>query len=248
MLNPAPRLAVDHATFPITSQSPISTTDTNKAHSSYLFKPASLDATSATGTPTPSLGRVKIVFAESKNPGAYEAAEALAKTFESTLKEHLVWKDHGYYDEEDDVDREHPEAAGYGTTIADTLTSYARMFSNKLAELTESHVQNSAPIRPTEPGDSVKSLASSTEGFTNRVAEVTGAVASTITTVVHDSAKYVGEVAHNTAQEIDQKYIGGGGKPGPIRQQVNETAQGVKEMGQAAYNEAAIAGQGIKDA
>lgn len=240
-------LAVDHATFPITARAPISPTETNHAHPSYVFRPAGLEAATNPEKSIGGLGKVKIVFAESKNPGEYEAAEALSRAFEATLREHKVWKDHGYYDEEDEVDREHPEGASYGTTIADTLTSYARMFSNKVAQLTDSHVENSAPLRPTQPGDSVKALAHSSEGFTNRLAEVTTSVATTITNVVHDSAKYVGEMAHQTAQDLDQKY-GSGGHPGPVRQQVNETALGVKEMGKAAYDDAAVAGQGLKEA
>ena len=238
---------VDHATFPITVKAPISPVETNQAHPSYVFRPAGLDAATSPNQAVGGLGKVKIVFAESKNPSDYEAVEALARAFESTLREHKVWKDHGYYDDEDEIDREHPEAAGYGTTVADTLTSYARMFSNKLAQLTDSHVDNSAPLRPTQPGDGIKSLAHSSEGLTSRIAGVTGVMATTIGNVVHDTAKYVGDMAHQTAQDLDQKY-GSGGHPGPVRQQVNETAQGVKEMGQAAYNEAAIAGKGAMDA
>lgn len=193
------------------------------------------------------MGKVKIVFSESKTPQDYEAIEALARAFESTLREHGVWKDHGYYEDEDEIDREHPEAAGYGTTVADTLTSYARMFSTKLSQLTDSHVDNSVPARPTEPGDSVKSLAHSTEGFTSQLAGVTGRVATTITNVVHDSAKYVGDMAHQTAQDLNQKY-GSGGQPGPVRKQVDETAKGIGEMGKAVYDEAAVAGRGAMNA
>jgi hypothetical protein len=237
---------VDHATFPVTSRTPLSPADTTKAHASLVFRPSTLEA-AGSETSNNALGKVKIVFKDSVSPGEYEASDALIKRLEYILKEHQLWKEIGYYDEEDELDRADPQAAGYGTVIADTLSSYARLFSSKLSSFTESHVQSTSPLRPTEPGDSIKSMASSTEGFTQKAADVTHSIAQAVQTVVHDGSKYLANTVHDTANDLDKKYAGGA-QPGPIREQVNETATGVKEMGGAVWEEVSLAGTGAKEA
>lgn len=254
------RFPVDHCTFPVTAKSPVSPTDTIDAHANYILRPARLEdahpASSsessephAAAKPLGGLGKVKIVLKSSTSPEDYDRIEALAKQFERILKDHHALKEYGYYDEEDEIDAADPEHAGYGLTIADTLNSYATLFSNKLAALTDSHTRSTEPLRPTtEPGDSVKSMANESETLTSRLAEYSHSLAQTVSNAVHEGAQYVGGVVGDSAANVDKQYLDGGDQPGETRQQVNEAAKSVKEQGQQGWKQASLAGQGVADA
>lgn len=240
------RVAVDHATFPITSSTPITPTDTTQALSSYAFVPTSLKSSVSDGG-IRGLGKVKIVFKQSSSSAEYESLAALAKQFEGILHEKKLWKDKGYYDDEDEAAKASPTAAGYGTTIADTLTKYANLFSTKLTELTEQNIKSTPGGNIGAPSDSLKSVASTTESFTKQVSEFTHQAAEVISSAVHDGGKFVGGYVNQTAKDLSGPPVSDAEK-GEVRREAEQTAKGVKEMAEAGWEEVKIAGEGAKNA
>ncbi|KAJ9093066.1 hypothetical protein QFC21_006559 [Naganishia friedmannii] len=216
------------ASFLIKEGAPVVKTDTNHEHASFLFAPA-LPETHAQagkdlganggelGTPatttaasvlSPSkLGKIKLVPAESHSPTQYEQTESLALQFETILKEHKCWKEQGYYDLEDELALADPSSASYGTTIADKLTYYGRIVSQRLSGLTQPSASSPAATTaepPLVPSDTTASaVAAQTAKTTHTISEYTHTAGQTLTHVVHDGAAYLGSLAATAVAQVE---------------------------------------------
>ncbi|KAJ9110720.1 hypothetical protein QFC20_002761 [Naganishia adeliensis] len=196
-------LSVGHATFPITPKTPAVKTDTTEQHAAFTFKP--LLAEHAAGE---RVGKVKVTLKPSTGPAEYERTEAQAMVLEKSLRDLGCFHQPDYYELEDEADAAAGEAAGYGTTIADTLTSYGKWIASRVEAFTNSRIEGTpATTTPANVPQGVKGAAESVKTGSATVASYTHGATETIGEVVHDGAKYLGALAGGAYKSIHDAVV-----------------------------------------
>jgi hypothetical protein len=124
-------LSVAHASFPLLPTAPVHRIQSNAQHASYLFSPLPSDGGQA-------IGSVLIKLADSRNPGEWEASEALSRKFEDLLKEKGVWEVVDEDDEDDSLNlagSQNPK--GWGETIGDVIAGAGKAVADRLTSYTD---------------------------------------------------------------------------------------------------------------
>lgn len=177
-------LSVGGAAFPLTRETPVVKTDTTAQHASYLFRPRMGDHAGG------GVGKVKITLKESTGPDEYERTEAHAQALEGTLRALGCWHDQDYYELEDEADAA-AAGEGYGTTIADTLTSYGKWIAHRLEAL----------AHPAAAPEAVSHTAQQEKAGSTTAATAHGATES-LSEAVHEGARYLGALAGEAYKSI----------------------------------------------
>lgn len=196
-------ISVGHATFPVTPRTPVVKTDTTEQHAAFTFKPLL-----AEHAERERVGKVKVTLKPSTGPAEYERTEAQAKALEKALRDLQCFHEPDYYELEDEADAAAGNAAGYGTTIADTLTSYGKWIASRIESFTNARVEGTpATTTPANVPEGVKGAAESVKTGSATVAGYTHSATEAIGEVVHDGAKYLGALAGGAYKSIHDAVV-----------------------------------------
>lgn len=258
-LQPSLTLSIGNsASFPLSERTPLHAVDTNREHASYVFTPL-LPASPNSGkkphdgsTTQTTYGKVKLVMKECKSVSEHEACESSEAKFVEVLKEHKVWKDMSFYDEEDEADEASAasanDLASIGATLAHQLSSYGSYLAERLNKLTDRHVASQEPGN-VKPSEQTKDIASAFSTGTATLASYTHAAAESLSHAVQEGAKVVGGYVRETVESLEGSSVtegatnaeNGPNQTGPFRAEIKETAQHAKEVGVEAWDEVSLA-------
>jgi hypothetical protein len=143
-----------------------------------------------------------------------------------------------YYDIEDEEDAALAAtsgATGYGTTIADTLTTYGKWLASRIEALTDSRIKNT-PAGEAQVPEGLKSAAETTKSGTQSAVGVTHSATETIGEVVHDGAAYLGALAQGAVKSLHDAVAG------PTTASIADSELG-KGTGEVVTNVSAAAGE-----
>ena len=144
-----------------------------------------------------------------------------------------------YYDIEDEQDAilaaSGDGAQGYGTTIADTLTSYGTWLAHRIESFTES-INKQTPAADVSVPEGLAHAAQTSKQGAERAKGVTHGVTESIGEVVHDGAAYLGQLAQGAVKSLHDAVA----VPGTDKLAASEAGRGVAEV---AGNVKAAAGE-----